>query len=233
MNKPLLLHMDGHDLSLAVRRSGTAGRMSLRLAPGGGVVVVLPLGVPEAEAERFAKSQRDWILARLRAMPGRVALIAGATVPLLGMPHVIQHQPAARRGVWAEDGVINVSGREEHVPRRVAEFLREEARLLVAHRARDLAVRIGRKVGRVGVRDTRSRWGSCSSDGSLSFSWRLVMAPDWVLDYVVAHEVAHLVEMNHGPEFWRLVETMVADIKAPKAWLKRHGPELHCYGTSP
>lgn len=233
MTKPLLLQIADRELSVAIRRSGTAGRMSLRLAPGGGVVVVLPMGVPEAEALRFAHSQRDWIASRLQALPHRVALVPGASVPLLGIEHAIRHEPAARRGVWAEAGVIHVSGRAEHVPRRVEEFLRAEARMVMAQRARDLAAAIGRKVGRVTVRDTKSRWGSCSADGNLSFSWRLVLAPSWVLDYVVAHEVAHLVEMNHGPAFWALVDTMVAETKPPKAWLKRHGPHLHCYGTAP
>ncbi|OAN48202.1 hypothetical protein A6A04_04750 [Paramagnetospirillum marisnigri] len=233
MGTPRLLHLAGQDLSLAVRRSATAARMSLRLAPNGGVVVVLPVGVPEAEAERFARSQEAWIAGRLRALPGRVALSPGITVPLMGLPHVIRHQPQARRGVWAEAGEINVSGREEHVPRRVEEFLRAEARLVLAQRARDLAGAIGRKVAAVTVRDTKSRWGSCTSDGRLSFSWRLILAPGFVLDYVVAHEVAHLAEMNHGPDFWRQVEAMVPDIKTPKSWLKRHGPELHRYGTAP
>ena len=87
--------------------------------------------------------------------------------------------------------------------------------------------------GRVTVRDTRSRWGSCSASGQLSFSWRLILAPEWILDYVVAHEVAHLAEMNHGPAFWRLVETLIGDPKPARSWLKRHGPGLHRYGTSP
>ena len=232
MNKALLLHVAGRDLSVSIRRSGTASRMSLRLTPGGGVVVVLPMGMAEREAERFATSQSDWIADRLRTLPDSIALIPGASVPLLGVEHEIRHHPAARRGVWAEEGVINVSGREEHVPRRVEEFLREEARLVLAHRARDLAAQIGRKVARVSVRDTKSRWGSCSSDGNLSFSWRLILAPAWVRDYVVAHEAAHLAEMNHGPDFWRLVKQMVGDVKPAKSWLKRHSPELHRYGSS-
>ena len=229
----LRLDIAGRELSLAIRRSGTASRMSLRLAPGGeGVVVVLPVGVPLAEAERFARHQSDWIAGRLAALPQCVALTPGAELPFMGIPHVISHQPQARRGVWAEEGRINVSGGKEHVARRVTSFLRDEARLVLAHRCRALAEMVGRKVAKVSVRDTRSRWGSCTSEGELSFSWRLILAPAWILDYVVAHEVAHLAEMNHGPEFWRLVESMVGNPKPARAWLKQHGPALHRYGMS-
>jgi hypothetical protein len=103
------------------------------------------------------------------------------------------------------------------------------ARAEVADRARRLAARIGRKLGRVGVRDTKSRWGSCSGRGNLSFSWRLVFAPEPVINYVVAHEVAHLAEMNHGPRFWRLVESLSPDSAAARAWLKRHRSRLFSY----
>lgn len=216
---------------MAVRRSGTARRMSLRMTPGG-VVVVVPMGVPLAEAERFAHHQRDWIAGRLDATPERIALAPGVELPFMGIAHTISHQPTARRGVWAEEGRINVSGGAEHVARRVESFLRDEARLVLAHRSRILAEGIGRRVNRVSVRDTRSRWGSCTAAGDLSFSWRLILAPAWILDYVVAHEVAHLAEMNHGPGFWRLVETLTGDPKPARSWLKSHGPGLHRYGLS-
>lgn len=231
MPPPFLLDIDDCLVPLVIRRSARAMRMSLRLDPGGGVVVVLPAGVPAAEAERFARKQRDWISRRLAGLPRRIAMTGGDSVPLMGLPHLVRHVPDARRGVWAEAGEILVSGRLEHVSRRVEAFLREEARLVLTHRARTLAEIIGRKPGRVTVRDTRSRWGSCSASGALSFSWRLILAPGWILDYVVAHEVAHLAEMNHGPGFWGLVADMVGDPAPARAWLKRHGPDLHRYGS--
>lgn len=234
MSSRLFLHLSGRSLPIAVKRSARARNMSLRLDRGGdGVVVVLPDGVPEYEAERFANRQRDWVETRLSAVPGRIPFADGAEVPLLGLPHRIRHEPAARRGVWAEEGIISVSGGAEHLARRVEEFLRGEARLVMAHHARELAASLGRKPGRITVRDTTSRWGSCSARGDLSFSWRLVMAPDWVGRYVAAHEVAHLAEMNHGPDFWALVEGLAGDTAAPRQWLKRHGPRLHRYGSNP
>lgn len=227
---PLVIDIAGRSLTVALRRSARAKRLSLRLDPAGAVVLVLPLGMPVRDAERFARQQSDWLSARLCAAPPRLALVPGAAVPLLGVPHLIRHDPAAPRKVSAEAGEIRLGGPVEMVPRRVGDFLRAEAALLLTHRARALADRLGRTVGRVTVRDTRSRWGSCSAAGALSFSWRLVLAPDWVLTYVVAHEVAHLAEMNHGPAFWAVVERLNGDPRPARAWLKRHGPGLHRIG---
>jgi predicted metal-dependent hydrolase len=117
------------------------------------------------------------------------------------------------------------------LPRRVRDHLVALAKRDFADRARALAARLGKSVTRVGVRDPKSRWGSCSSRGALSFSWRLIFAPEPVIDYVVAHEVAHLVEMNHSPRFWRVVASLVPDSAAPRAWLKRHRMELMAYGA--
>ncbi len=128
------------------------------------------------------------------------------------------------------DGEIRVRGGPEPVARRVRDHLARLAGQELTRRARLHAATIGRKVTRITVRDTKSRWGSCSAAGSLSFSWRLIMAPEPVLDYVVAHEVAHLIEMNHGPRFWKLVRTMVVDPDSQRAWLKRHRAELLSYG---
>ncbi|EPY02902.1 M48 family metallopeptidase [Magnetospirillum fulvum] len=227
---PLVIDIAGRPVTIQVRRSARAKRLSLRLDPAGAAVLVLPVGAPVREAERFARLQHDWLAARLVAAPPTLALVPGAVVPLLGVPHLIRHDPAAPRKVRAEAGDIRLGGPLDQVPRRVGAFLRAEAALLLAHRARTLAAQVGRPVGRVTVRDTKSRWGSCSAAGALSFSWRLVLAPDWVLTYVAAHEVAHLVEMNHGPAFWAVVERLNGDHRPARDWLKRHGPALHRIG---
>jgi predicted metal-dependent hydrolase len=133
--------------------------------------------------------------------------------------------------VWIDNEVIRVSGRDEHAARRVLDFMKREARLILEHRSRDYASRIGAKVTRVAVRDPASRWGSCAVSGAISYSWRLIFAPDFVLDYVVAHEVAHLREMNHGPRFWKLVRQLAPDIETPQTWLRQHGIALHRYAA--
>ena len=113
----------------------------------------------------------------------------------------------------------------------VANVLKREAKKAMEEKALELGAQIGVRPSRITVRDTASRWGSCSSGRSLSFSWRLILAPAFVLDYVVAHEVAHLREMNHSARFWAHVRSLVADIKAPQAWLKSHGRELQRYAV--
>lgn len=228
---PPTIDVAGTALPVQVRRSARACRLSLRVtAAGDAAVLVLPAGVPVREGLRFVAERHDWLRARLASLPPRVAWADGARVPLLGVEHRLRHHPEARRGVWAEGGEIHVSGRAEYFDRRVADWLRDQARHVATARAHAMAAGLGRVPRRVAMRDTTSRWGSCTAAGDLAFSWRLVMAPQAIFDYVVAHEVAHLVEMNHGPAFWRLVGRLVADAPAARQWLRRHGPTLHRYG---
>lgn len=226
----LTLDLGHQSVDISVKRSARARRLSLRIDPAAGPVMTVPARVSLQDAERFAVQHRVWLAERLARMPGRVEFVPGASVPLQGVDHPILHDADARRGVWVEDGAIRVSGQVDFVPRRVGDFLKVEARRVILPQAHDLAARIGRKCGRITVKDTRSRWGSCSSAGDLAFSWRLVLAPDWVLTYVVAHEVAHLAELNHSVAFWRVVATLVPDHDHPRAWLKRFGAKLHRYG---
>ena len=216
---------------VAIRVSARARRLSLRVdAASRGVELVLPRRFSAGAALGFVARHRGWIAARVAAMPPPLRLVDGATVPVLGTPHRIRHEPDRRAApVTIADGEIRVRGDPVHLPRRVRDHLIALARRDFAARARVLAARLGKSIGRVGVRDPKSRWGSCSSKGALSFSWRLVFAPEAVIDYVVAHEVAHLVEMNHSPRFWRVVAGLVPDSAAPRAWLKRHRLELLAY----
>jgi predicted metal-dependent hydrolase len=177
------------------------------------------------------RAQRGWIAARLEALPRPVAFVEGAIVPVLGTPHRIrQESDPEAPPVMIADGEIRVRGDPAHLSRRVHDHLVRLARQELTRRARLLAAQIGKPIARVTVRDTKSRWGSCSARGCLSFSWRLVLAPESVVDYVVAHEVAHLAEMNHGPRFWRLVQSLTPDCAAPRAWLNRHRNQLLAYG---
>lgn len=234
------LHINGRDgrtISVRVRVSPRARRIALRVDSAKGTTeLVLPAGFGIGRAGDFLARHAGWLEERVSRMPQRIVFADGARVPLLGTDHVIRHDPRAvgtvRRFAGGADGLpeLVVSGRPEHLPRRLADWLKAEARREIAPRARAHAERLGRKPSRITVRDTRSRWGSCSSTGALSFSWRLVLAPEAVLDYVCAHEAAHLVEMNHSGRFWRLVETLDPDMDAARAWLKRHGAGLHRYG---
>jgi predicted metal-dependent hydrolase len=126
---------------------------------------------------------------------------------------------------------ICVSGGEQHGPRRLADWLRTQAKTDLTQRAHYHAANLGCQPKRISVRDQSTRWGSCSTTGTISFSWRLIFAPNYVLDYVAAHEAAHLREMNHGPRFWRLVKNTMPDMQKARAWLKQNGAELHRFGT--
>jgi predicted metal-dependent hydrolase len=218
---------------VAIRVSQRARRLSLRVdAASRGVELVLPRWVSGDAAIGFVAQHRGWIAARVAAMPLPQRLADGAIVPVLGVPHRIRRvvEPTAPP-VTIVDGEIRVRGDPAHLPRRVRDHLIALAKRDFAARARVLAARLGKSVTRVGVRDPKSRWGSCSSTGSLSFSWRLIFAPEPVVDYVVAHEVAHLVEMNHSPRFWRVVASLVPDSAGPRGWLKRHRLELLSYAA--
>ena len=191
---------------IVTRINPRARRISLRLDPAEGcIVLVRPRGVSAKAATRFATEKRYWIEDRLADLPPRIAFKDGVSLPYLGVDHVIRHAPEARRGVWREGQTIFVSGGTEHLARRVTDWLKSEAKALIGPRARGMAEALGCKVARISVRDTRSRWGSCSHDGKLSFSWRLIFAPEAVLTYVAAHEVAHLKYLDHSRAFWRTV----------------------------
>ena len=226
-----ILYIDGRPVPLRLRRNGQARRILLRLdKQGDGIVVTLPKWVPEAEGIAWAEKQAAWISSRLSALPTRTPFSDGAVIPFEGEDHVIRNIPGARRGVWREAGEIRVSGQPEHLARRVRDWLKKEARARLSEQTAYASERLGIKHGRITVRDTRSRWGSCASNGNLSFCWRLILAPTFVLDYVVAHEVAHLREPNHSNRFWETVAVLDANMDAGRKWLRQHGETLHFIG---
>lgn len=225
------LVIDDRDVPLRFRVNKQARRLILRLDDDGeGAVVTLPPYVSRAEARQFAEQRADWIKSRLAKSPSRTPFVDGAVVPVFGIDRTIRHIDAARRPVICEHDTLVVSGKPEHLARRVADWLKAEARRQIEPRALSMADQLDRKIRRITIRDTRSRWGSCASDGGLNFSFRLVMAPLWVLEYVVAHEVAHLVEHNHSPAFWDTVARINDDAAGGRAWLSVHGPGLHRFG---
>ena len=225
-----LLEIDGRDVELGVKLNPQARRMIVKVHPTSGeVIVIAPSKRALDRAVEFARSEAAWIARQLAQVPSRVLLTPGAQIPFRGKDHTIERGEDGPVAVCEREHVIRVSGRLEHAPRRIVDFLKKHAKQECGTKAFDYAARLGLKPSRITVRDTASRWGSCSSTKSLSFSWRLILAPTFVLDYVVAHEVAHMKEMNHGEKFWRLVEELVGDVRRPQAWLRLHGSALHRY----
>ncbi|MGP9820922.1 M48 family metallopeptidase [Salinarimonas sp. NSM] len=222
---------------VVLKRSARARRLTLRVSSATGeVVLTIPARTALATAERFARDHAGWIAGRVARLPGRVAFEDGVEVPLRGVPHRIvatggRRAPARIGQDSTGTPAILVSGDADLVAKRVAELLMREARAdLAAAVARHTAT-LGIPAKRLTLRDTRSRWGSCSARGHLSFSWRLIFAPPFVLDYLAAHEVAHLKEMNHSARFWRLTERLCPRTEEAEAWLARHGAGLHRWGA--
>ena len=222
----------GDTLPVTFVRSARARRASLRAdSARRRIVLTAPLRMGRGTAVDFAHAQAGWIAARLKRMPAHRPFVDGALVPLFGTPHRIRHRADRRGTVWREGLEIHVAGRPEHLPRRLRDWLTAELKGELVPRVQAKALRVERPVRRITVRDSRSRWGSCGPDASLSFSWRLVFAPPEVLDYLVAHEVAHLVHLNHSPRFWALARTLCeVPIEGPQTWLKQNGEVLLQYG---
>ena len=233
----LTVAFDGEIHQVRVRRHTQARRYTLRIhAATREVVLSMPVRGSLREANIFAQKHGAWIAARLNRLPRLEPFAHGSLVPLRGIAHRIEHRRGARGTAWVECGddgaqILCVAGEAPHVSRRVRDYLKREAKKDLERASRVAAEALGVSLKRVSIRDQVSRWGSCSTTGVLSYSWRLILAPPFVLDYLAAHEAAHLVEMNHSRRFWRLVEGIYPDVARAKTWLDAHGSELHRYGA--
>jgi predicted metal-dependent hydrolase len=235
------LELEALGAPIEVRRHPAARRLTLRVSKTKrAVIVTVPGECRMEEAGRFLRNNLDWVRDRLGRVPEPIPFADGASIPLRGRAHRVCFAGPGRIkavvDIEHETGSmprLNVSGRFEHAPRRLKDWLVEQARAdldaCVGTHARSLGV----KARSITLRDQTSRWGSCTAGGLLSFSWRLVLAPAHVLDYVAAHEVAHLVEMNHGPRFWKHVARCMPRLEEAKRWLRNHGADLHRYGAAP
>lgn len=241
---PATLHdprLDDIGAPVEVRRHPGARRLTLRVSrTRRTVIVTLPSSCDLLEAGSFLHRNIDWVRDRLGDLPQPITFKDGILMPLRGEPHRLRLSGAthARTGVVerretdAAEPELHVAGHVEHAPRRFRDWLCAEARRDLEARVAWHTGRLGLRAKRITVRDQTSRWGSCSTTGALSFSWRLILAPPAILDYVAAHEVAHLAEMNHGPRFWALVEKAVPRMDEARLWLRVYGMDLHRYTAS-
>ena len=231
---PETLVVGSRTVALNVVRSARANRLTLRIGRNGDAAkITAPNHVRETEIMEFIGRHMGWLGEKLEAYPTRPNLRAGVKVPIKGVAHKIIHRPGRGTNTIhvAESGPeIHIHGQEAAIARRVADHLKKEAKAVIEPMALKLAAETGRRVKSIRFKDTTSRWGSCSSDGNLSFSWRIMMAPPKVIAYLVAHEVAHLTEMNHGPKFWALCGKLCPDTETCRAWLKRNGSKLQSIG---
>jgi len=242
--EPSQIRVAGLDQPVSVRRTARARRLSLRVNEAKrGAVLTMPIYASYAEAGDFLARHFDWLQSRLADLPSPVPFIDGARIPLRGDEHELRVTGHAngRAKVWCESNgaaapgwstdQICVQGPAAKAPARLIHWFKGQARDDIASKVAHHADLLDVQPARLSIRDQSTRWGSCSATGALSFSWRLILAPPFVLDYVAAHEVAHLRELNHSDRFWALVRSTTPRLDEARAWLRIHGPRLHQYGT--
>jgi predicted metal-dependent hydrolase len=232
----LMIAGDGEPYRIELKRNASARRYTLRVRETSrDVVLTMPPRGSLKQAKRFAEKNTGWIEARLNRLPRPVPFTDGAAIPLRGEPHRIVHRAGARGTVWIETdergALICVAGKREHIARRLRDFLKAEAKRDLTAASRKYAALLGVTIRSVAVRDTASRWGSCSYQGALSYSWRLILAPPFVLDYLAAHELAHRLELNHSKHYWKIVDGVFPERKRAESWLRLNGAQLHRYGA--
>lgn len=223
---PAEIRLARPEVTVTLRINQRARRFTLRPTPEGGAVLTLPPGVSESEVRSFLLRHATWLEGALVRQPAMVTVAPGCLLPVDGDPIEI----AAVEGVRAprlEGGRLLV-GAGPAGP-AVAAWLKRRTRDRLAPLAHDYAAKVGRRISGISIRDTRSRWGSCSAAGRLSFSWRIAMTPPQVQAYLAAHEAAHLVELNHSPRYWAVLARLMPDHARHKAWLREHGRGLHRY----
>lgn len=231
----------GETFRVSLKRISTARRFTLRVrAATRDVVLTMPPRGSIIGARNFVERHAAWIGVRLQRLPAPMPFGGGEIVPIRGINHRIVERPRERGTAWIEPPpnpasgkslpLLCVTGDRVHVARRVQDFLMREAKRDIEAAVTRHSTKLGVTPRKITLRDTTSRWGSCSSTGALNFSWRLIMAPGYVLDYLAAHEVAHLVYMNHSPAFWKILGKLSAHVDQAEAWLKTNGAGLLRFG---
>lgn len=225
---PSALTLDDPEVTVTVRQSARARRLTLRLASGTGrLTLTVPRGVPVAEMRRFLHANRQWIESRTAALPEVQIPAPGLVLPVGGVRLTLREGSGRRIVCRGEE--LFIPGSDVRFMGALQAWLKERMREQAQASLDRHAQALGRPYARLTLRDPRSRWGSCTSEGNIMLSWRLILAPAEVLDYVAAHEVAHLAEMNHSPAYWRTLADLLPDYEEPRAWLRTHGAQLHRY----
>lgn len=223
-------------MAVDLRRHPRARNYTLRIAgPARPPVLTMPRRGSVNEARQFLDRHSGWLKRQIDKLPQPTVIASGSLIPLRGALYVIRHEPGMRGTVTVDPEALTptliVAGEGRHLRRRVVDFLKREAKRDLEWAVIRHALAAGVRARAIKLRDQKSRWGSCSANGHLSFSWRLVMAPPFVLDYLAAHEVAHLCELNHSRRFWNICHALAPETQAARAWLLSNGPALHAIGA--
>ncbi len=221
---------EAFEFPLKVIKSPRAKRLTLRIdAKEHCPVLTLPPRCTQKQAIEFVNLHYNWIAEGLQSLPQRQKFASGQNISLFGKEVQICHAPEKRWGARVEKGVLYVSGDSEFTHRRVKDFIKKEAQAKFFKLSQKLAAKIACQVHDVVIKDTKSRWGSCSSLGNINYNWRLALAPQFVIDYIIAHEVSHLKHQNHSAVFWQCVASLCPNFEQGQSWLKQHGKELYVF----
>lgn len=231
-NSSFTLSLPNGTLPISVRRHPQARRVSVRMDPRGcGAILTMPQWMPLRDGMAFVERHRDWLETVTANRPAAVPFAPGAVIPFKDGSLLIDHDANWRGHARIREDRLLVGGDEPHLARRVRDTLKKEARQEFQSLVAEKVALIGKTIGRVSIRDQTSRWGSCSSRGDLNFNWRLICAPTFVADYVAAHEVSHLIHMDHSAAFWRQVSKLTEHPKSGRNWLRDNGAGLHRIGS--
>lgn len=218
------------NMDIKIIKSKKAKRLTLRIdAKERMPVLTVPYRCSSKKAIDFVEEHNQWIKECLAKIPCPKCFEDGEKISLFGKTYTIQHVPQARRGVYIENDIIYVSGAKEFLHRRLCDYIKKAAQKEFSHKSRQLAKKIGCTIKSVCIKDTKSRWGSCSSLNNINYNWRIALAPDFVIDYLLAHEVSHLLHQDHSRSFWQCVKNLHPRCSEGKLWLKNHGKELYQY----
>ena len=217
-------------MDIKVVQSKSLRKLTLRIDDKERIPVLsVPRFCSRRQAVNFVNEHMDWIVNALNKLPEVKYFNDGETFSLLGKTVTVKHCPDARRGVWEEDGYLFVSGAKEFIHRRVKDYIKKRAGKEFYERSKILATKLAENLSGVSIKDTKSRWGSCSSLGHINYSWRIALAPDYVIDYLLAHEVSHLKHPDHSDDFWACVAGLCPEWSNGRIWLKRKGKSLYAY----
>lgn len=217
-------------MDIKVVRSERIGKLILRIDAKERIPVLsVPRFCSQKRAVGFVNENMDWILQSLAKLPQIKKFADGENISLFGQNVTISHRPHEKGGVWLEDNVLCVSGEADFLHRRVRDYIRRRAKVEFYNRSQKLAEKIGCKLNEVVIKDTKSRWGSCSSLNNINYNWRIALAPDFVIEYLLAHEVSHLKHHNHSDAFWECVAKICPQWSKGNSWLRRYGKTLYAY----
>ena len=221
---------EAFDFPLKVIKSPRAKRLTLRIDSKDHLAMLsIPPRCTQKQAISFVQQHQEWIIDSLQKLPQTQRFTSGLKISLFGKDITIQHAPEKRWGARIENGILYVSGSSEFTHRRVKDFIKKQAQKTFLSLSQKLAKKINCQVNDVVIKDTKSRWGSCSSLNNINYNWRLALAPQEVIDYIVAHEVSHLAHQDHSEEFWACVAKLCPNYQKGQNWLKNHGKELYIF----